>query len=169
MEITIRTAVMEDCARIRPLQKEIADLHHAGRPDLFKTEARYFTEEAFAERLRDPKHTVFIAETEDGQVVGYAFAWVIAYRNHPTYRDFDCFYIDDICVLKSHRRQGIGKLLFEHCKEKARQLQCKNMDLGVYSFNRDAIAFYESCGMTFRTHRMEYQFTTRQALKDIKC
>ena len=73
MEITIRSAVPEDCARIHPLQKEIADLHHEGRPDLFKTEARYFTEEAFAGRLQDPKHTVFIAEA-DGQVVGYAFA-----------------------------------------------------------------------------------------------
>ena len=52
MNINIRTAVIDDCERIRPLQKEIADLHHKGRPDLFKTEARYFTREAFAERLR---------------------------------------------------------------------------------------------------------------------
>jgi len=156
MEITIRSAVPEDCARIRPLQKEIADLHHEGRPDLFKTEARYFTEEAFAGRLQDPKHTVLIAEA-DGQVVGYAFAWVIAYRNHSTYVDFDCFYIDDICVLKSHRRMGIGKRLFERCKETAEALHCKNMDLGVFSFNREAIAFYEHCGMTERTRRMEYK------------
>ena len=100
MKINIRNAVQEDCARIKPLQKEIADLHHEGRPDLFKTEARYFTEESFAERLNDPKHSVFIAEAEDGTVVGYAFAWVINYRNHSTYIDFDCFYLDDICVLK---------------------------------------------------------------------
>lgn len=38
MNINIRTAVIDDCERIRPLQKEIADLHHNGRPDLFKTE-----------------------------------------------------------------------------------------------------------------------------------
>jgi hypothetical protein len=30
MNINIRTAVIEDCERIRPLQKEIADLHHNG-------------------------------------------------------------------------------------------------------------------------------------------
>ena len=69
MKINIRNAVQEDCARIRPLQKEIADLHHEGRPDLFKTEARYFTEESFAERLSDPKHSVFIAETEKGLAI----------------------------------------------------------------------------------------------------
>ena len=52
---------------------------------------------------------------------------------------------------------GIGKRLFERCKEKAKALHCKNMDLGVFSFNREAIAFYEHCGMTERTRRMEYK------------
>lgn len=66
--------INEDCKRIRLLQKEIADLHHNGRPDLFKTEARYFTKAVFAERLNDPRHTIYIAETDTGEVVGYAFA-----------------------------------------------------------------------------------------------
>lgn len=157
MSITIRNAVPEDCARIRPLQKEIADLHHSGRPDLFKTEARYFTDEAFAQRLSDPDHTVYIAETEGGDVVGYAFAWVIKYSDHPTYRDFDCFYIDDICVLKAHRRKGIGRMLFLRCREEATKRGCRNIDLGVWAFNKEAIAFYESCGMTERVRRMEYR------------
>ena len=157
MKINIRNAVQEDCARIRPLQKEIADLHHEGRPDLFKTEARYFTEESFAERLSDPKHSVFIAETEDGTVVGYAFAWVINYRNHSTYIDFDCFYIDDICVLKAFRRNGIGRMLFERCKTLTEEKHCKMVELGVWAFNTEAIAFYKSCGMTDRIRRMEYR------------
>ena len=128
MNINIRTAVIDDCERIRPLQKEIADLHHNGRPDLFKTEARYFTKEAFAERLSDSKHTIYIAETDNGEVVGYAFAWIVSYRNHSTYIDFDCFYIDDICVLKSHQRNGIGKRLFECCKQKAQEKKCKMIE-----------------------------------------
>ena len=157
INVMIRTAVAEDRERIRPLQAEIAELHYNGRPDLFKPEARYYSQKAFAERLKDPKHTVYIAETEDGQIVGYAFAWVISYRNHPTYIDFDCFYIDDICVLQAYRRQGIGKRLFASCKQKAEALGCKLLDLGVYSFNREAIAFYESCGMSDRIRRMEYR------------
>ena len=157
MNINIRVAVMEDCERIRPLQKEIADLHHNGRPDIFKAEARYFTKEAFAERLHDPKHTIYIAETESGEVVGYAFAWIVSYRNHSVYVDFDCFYIDDICVLKSYQRNGIGKRLFERCRQKAHDQKCKMLELGVWEFNKDAIAFYESCGMTDRIHRMEYR------------
>lgn len=157
MCIHIRPAVPEDCERIRPLQKEIADLHRNGRPDLFKAEARYFTQEAFDQRLTDPNHTAFIAQTDEGSVVGYAFAWVIAYRDHPTYQNFDCFYIDDICVQKDFRRQGIGQQLFAACKEKALPLGCRNMDLSVWSFNKDAVAFYEHCSMTERIRRMEYR------------
>lgn len=157
MNIHIRPAVPEDCGHIRPLQRQIADLHHRGRPDLFRTEARFFTRESFGQRLAHPAHHIWIAQADDGTVVGYAFAWVIAYRDHSTYVDFDCFYIDDICVLESFRRRGIGTQLFEVCKEKARELGCRNMDLGVWGFNREAIAFYESCGMRERIRRMEYR------------
>ncbi len=155
MEITLRSAVSSDCQAIRPLQQEIADLHHRGRPDLFRREARFFAQEAFDRRLADPNHFIWIAEAGD-QVVGYAFAWVIAHRGHSTYVDFDTFYIDDICVLEAFRRQGIGRRLFDACKDMARQLHCRNIDLGVWTFNREAIAFYESCGMTERVRRMEY-------------
>lgn len=154
MNILIRTAVPEDCGRIVPLQEQIAALHHAGRPDLFKTEARRFTPESFLQRLRDPAHTMLIAEC-DGQVVGYAFSWVIAYREHSTYIDFDSFYLDDICVLESHRRMGIGKMLFDRCVAEATARKCKNVELGVWAFNKDAIAFYEACGMHERVRRME--------------
>lgn len=156
MNITIRTAVLEDHKRIRPLQKEIADLHHDGRPDLFKIQPRYFTKKAFNKRLKDPHQTIYIAETDHGEVVGYAFAWIISYRDHSTYVDFDRFYIDDICVLKSYQRKGIGKRLFECCKQKAQEQKCKMLELGVWSFNKNAIAFYESCGMKERIRSMEY-------------
>ncbi len=157
MSIIIRSAVQADCVKIRPLQKEIADLHFAGRPDLFQTEARYYSEEAFSERLNTADNFVFIAEDSVGEVVGYAFAWIIDYKNHSTYRPFLCFYIDDICVSTAHRRQGIGRALFEKCREEALARDCKMMDLGVWSFNREAIAFYESMGMTERLRKMEYR------------
>ena len=158
MSILIRSAVQSDCAKIRPLQKEIADLHHTGRPDLFQTEARYYTEEAFAGIIGAPGHFVFMAENEMGEVVGYTFAWIIDYKNHSTYKPFLCFYIDDICVSSSHRRRGIGRMLFEKCKAQAEECGCKMMDLGVWGFNREAIAFYESMGMKERLRKMEYTF-----------
>lgn len=155
MKITIRNAVAEDNMKIRPLQKEIADLHHQGKPNMFKPEPRYHSDEDFAGMLADPEHFIYIAEDETGRVVGYAFAFIMHVRRHSTYIDFDRFYIDDICVLAECRKQGIGRMLFDRCKEQAVASDCDLIDLGVFGFNKDAIAFYEKCGMTEQQRRME--------------
>lgn len=47
--------------------------------------------------------------------------------------------------------------MFECCKQKAQEKKCKILDLGVYGFNKEAIAFYEDCGMTEHIRRMEYK------------
>lgn len=154
MHFTVRNAFLEDCHRILPLQEQISKLHFEGRPDLFKDEVRTYTEAMFQKWLDSPAHVLLIAEA-DREIAGYAFSWVIQYRNHPTYRDFDSFYIDDICVLEKFRHNGIGRALIRRCVEEAKKLRCKNVDLGVWSFNEGAIAFYESCGMKERTKRME--------------
>lgn len=154
MDFTVRKAVLEDCRRILPLQEQIAKLHFLGRPDLFKNEVRTYTEELFETWLDSPTHILLIAEV-DGEIAGYTISWVIQYRDHPTYRDYDSFYIDDICVLDKFRRCGIGSAMMARCVEEAQNRKCKNVDLNVWSFNKDAIAFYESCGLKERTKRME--------------
>lgn len=154
MHFTVRKAVLEDCHRILPLQEQISKLHFEGRPDLFRNDVRTYTEETFRELLDSPTHVLLIAEA-DGEIAGYAFSWVIRYRDHPTYRDFDSFYIDDICVLEKFRRHGIGRAMMVRCIEEARNRKCMNVDLNVWSFNKAATAFYERCGLKERTKRME--------------
>lgn len=154
MDFTVRNAVLEDCHRILPLQEQISKLHFLGRPDLFKNEVRTYPEEMFQKWLDSPTHVLLIAEI-DGEIAGYAISWVIQYRDHPTYRDFDSFYIDDVCVLEKFRKRGIGRAMMARCIEEARNRKCMNVDLNVWSFNKDAFAFYESCGFRDRTKRME--------------
>lgn len=155
MNINIRTAVREDCKKIRPLQQEIADLHRNSRSDLFKTEPKFFTPETFSELLDKPDYYTYIAETETGEVVGYVFSNIEHIRNHSVYIDFDRFIIVDICVLKKYHCMGIGRMLFERCKETAQKTNCYNIELGVWCFNTEAIAFYKSIGMHERYLRME--------------
>ncbi len=154
MTPVIRRARPGDHLLIRELQQEVAALHYEGRPDLFQKEGRYYSEEAFARLLAKPDEFIWIAEA-DGKAVGYAFALVQRARNNATFRDFNRFYIDDVCVSSACQRQGIGRLLMEECKQQARRSHCHTIDLGVWSFNRNAIAFYESCGLKEREKRME--------------
>lgn len=155
MKFCIREAVSEDREKIRLLQKQIADIHREGRPDLFKEEVRYFDENSFNWRINEPSHFIFIAESENGEVIGYVFAWIRYIRDHSSYIDRNEFYIDDICVKSEYQRNGIGTKLMEACIEAGRQNGCYSMELGVFSFNKEAIALYESIGMKERIKRME--------------
>ena len=155
MNFTIRQAIPADFSSIRPLQREIAEHHRKGRPELFKPDASTCSEEAFLSRLQNSDHTILVAENEAGLVVAYAFCWVNHIRNHPTYVDFDQFYIDDICVHAPCKRSGIGKALFAQCKKIAREKNCRSIELGVWAFNAEAVSFYKAMGMNERLLRME--------------
>ena len=63
-------------------------------------------------------------------------------------------YITDIAVLKTHQRQGIGHLLFQQSVEWAKDKGAASLDLTVWEFNQDAIAFYERHGMGTLTRQM---------------
>ncbi len=152
--VYVRRAISADRIAIMPLQKEIAELHYKGRPDLFRAEARYYSEEEFSAKLAHADHRIFVAEI-NGNVVGYAFAFVRYIRNHPTYVDRNCFYIDDICVAEKYRRHGVATALFEECRKQATEDGCANMELGVFAFNETAIDFYKAMGMEPMIHRME--------------
>lgn len=76
---------------------------------MFKTEACYFTKEALNERLNDQKHTIYIAETDNGDVVGYALLELYLTEITQNTLTLTASTLMIFCVLKSHQRNGIGK------------------------------------------------------------
>ena len=56
-------------------------------------------------------------------------------------------YLDDLCVDKQYRGQGIGKKLYGYAIEKAKEFGCYHLTLNVWHLNENAIKFYEKLGM----------------------
>lgn len=56
-------------------------------------------------------------------------------------------YMDDLCIDKRFRGQGIGKKLFNFAVDIAKEKGAKRLDLMVWSFNKNAINFYSELGM----------------------
>ena len=85
--MNIRRAQEKDMPRIHALLAQVEDVHHRGRPDLFKSGARKYSDEQLATILTDDTRPVFVACDEQDQVLGYAFC--IFQRETPTrYRLF---------------------------------------------------------------------------------
>jgi len=153
--IHIRRAVSGDSDGVIRLLLQIADLHHKGRPDMFKAGSQKYTKDEFEAILKDESRPVFVAVDESRNVLGYCFCIINRYETHAVYRDHSSLYIDDFCVDENCRGQGIGHTLFAAVKEYADQIGAHDIDLNVWEFNEGAVKFYGSCGFATRSRRME--------------
>ncbi len=82
---------------------------------------------------------MFIAENEEGQVVGFSTASLY---------DKDCAFdstLYTLYILQEYQRMGIGKLLVKAVALKLKQLGAKNMILSAFAENK-ACDFYEHIG-----------------------
>ena len=151
----IRRGNISDIPEINKLLGQVLMVHHNGRPDLFKSGARKYTDEELVEILQDDVRPIFVAVNEDGRMLGYAFCVFQQHLNNNILTDVKSLYIDDLCVDEELRGQGIGKVLYEYVLEFARLQNCYNVTLNVWSCNPSAMKFYEKCGLVPQKVGME--------------
>lgn len=144
--MNIRRAVYSDIDGINNLLRQVLEVHHSGRPDLFKGGVKKYTDEQLKEILDDDNRPVFAA-VEDGRVLGYAFCIISQKVNDNILTDIKTMYIDDLCVDEKCRGMHIGKSIYEFVLDYARKIGCYNVTLNVWALNEGAIKFYESCGL----------------------
>lgn len=142
----IRRAEEKDLAGVNSLLFQVAEVHHRGRPDLFKGGAKKYTDEEVLEIFKDGQRPVFVAE-EDGAVLGYAFCLFQQQKNSHALTDIKTLYIDDLCVDETQRGKHIGRKLYEHVLDFAKEAGCYNVTLNVWACNESAMRFYEKCGL----------------------
>ncbi len=151
----IRRARECDMKDIYRLLKQVAMVHHVGRPDLFQKNASKYTMEELKELIRDDQRPIFVGVDEKQQVLGYAFCMFVQHVNDHVLTDIKTLYIDDLCVDENCRGQHVGKQLYEYVLLFARKQGCYNVTLNVWAKNEGAIRFYESCGLTPQKIGME--------------
>ena len=150
MKFNVRPARRTDADQVILLLEDISKFHAAFRPDIFAESVKY-TKEQFEEILNDINRPVLVAADNDDRVVGYAFCAQVTYENHSVFLNRRTFYIDDFCVNEEYRGTGAAKLLMDECFVLAKNMDCDDITLNVWEFNKRAIAFYEKCG--FKTQR----------------
>lgn len=151
----IRRAQEKDMDGINRLLRQVLMVHHNGRPDLFKANAKKYTDGELRGIIRDERKPIFVAVDENGGVLGYAFCAAIQHLDDNILTDIKTLYIDDLCVEENHRGQHIGKRLYEYVIDYARREQYYNVTLNVWSCNPGALKFYEKCGLAPQKVGME--------------
>ena len=142
----IRPAAEADIPGLMKLLRQVLQVHHLGRPDLFRPDAAKYTPEELQAILADPQRPVFAA-VEGGQVLGYAFCIFQQAVGSHILTDVKSLYIDDLCVDEDIRGRGIGRALYSHVRSYAREQGCYNVTLNVWACNESALKFYEKLGL----------------------
>ena len=132
MEIKIRKAVKEDCARLLELVQELATYEKA--PGEVTVMPEHFTESGFGQK---PVWWAFVAEA-GGKIVGFA----LYYIRFSTWKG-QAMYLEDILVTNEMRGKGIGKLLFDKLIEEAKEKKFNRIIWQVLDWNEPAINFYK--------------------------
>ena len=136
--IKIRQGKKEDLAAILSLIKELAEYEKT--PLEVKVTLEELEKSGFGE---NPVFRFFVAENEAG-IVGMA----LYYIKYSTWKG-PCIFLEDLIVTQSHRRQGIGALLFEKMIELAKEMKMPRLEWQVLEWNEPAINFYKKYNAKF--------------------
>ena len=148
----VRFAKENELGRVNELRKQVNDIHVEGKPEVFKP--------GFGQELRDfvnviwndPEQEIVVAE-DDGVICGFAVLHHINKPENPFMKERDFIDIDEFCVDKDHRRKGAASEMVSFIKKFAREKGFKRIELNMWEFNQNALAFYEAAGFkTFRRY-----------------
>ncbi len=100
-------------------------------------------ERSFLSKAITDENQIVLVTRLDNKIVGFLLAvcsekpWLAAPK---------VCSIENICVDESVRRQGIGRAMIECVRTECAKKEIKQLTLGVFCANKNAIPFYEACG-----------------------
>ena len=150
----IRLAKTEDIPGLLELLRQVGQVHHELRPDIFRAGAQNYDATDLQALLEDSTRPIFVA-VEEGGMLGYCFCIHKSCKDHSVMLDRKELYIDDLCVDETCRGKGVATALFEHIRGYASEQGFDVITLNVWCGNDRAMAFYKKMGMTDRNITME--------------
>lgn len=158
MTITIRTGTEADYEALNRLRAQVNDLHVQGRPDIFKPGFGPALQEHLRVYLSSDANAALVAEA-DGQIAGFALVDYIVRPASPYNLPRSFYHLAEFGVDAAFRRRGIAAALLAHMKQDALDRGFSRIELDMWEFNQNALAFYEAAG--FRCYRRYMELPLR--------
>jgi len=105
-----------------------------------------WTREAFYKELTENTLAHYIVIEEDDQIIGYGGVWYIMDEGH----------ITNVAIHPEHRKRGLGKILVDAMKKRAKESHLELMTLEVRVSNIAAITLYKRMGFDEAGIRPKY-------------
>lgn len=114
------------------------NLHYKNRKDIFLEKTDEELKKDLINILNNPDEMIFVIDLNN-KIIGYA---TFQCKNKVS----NSVWIDEIIIDENYRNQGYGKKLIDELSIFAKKHNCQRIELNCWSFNRDALKFYEKIG-----------------------
>ncbi len=142
-----------DYDKLVPIFQEVHNLHTTHLKEYFSLLNNPMPKEDYLKLIKD-KSIYFLIIGDKKNIFGFS---ILAFResgylNILLKRVYA--YICEFAIISIHQKKGYGKALFNECVKIAKEMKAKSLELDVWDFNQNAMAFYKSLGMETLNHRM---------------
>jgi ribosomal protein S18 acetylase RimI-like enzyme len=142
----IRAATVEDAKALALLNDAVWRMHATANPLYFNQPADPSRMTSWFAEILGRASTIAFVATDQGEVVGYAFAEIMTKVESTVTRGRRYLMIHHVAIAPAHRRHGFGRGLLKRCLSEARIQDATHAELGVWAFNESAREFFCRCG-----------------------
>lgn len=136
---------------VNVIAKQVHNMHVAWRPDIYEPVEENYTEDRFAEAIRNRQ--IYVAKLF-GEIVGFASLQKCTYDWSGVVKR-SVMLVEEFGVHEFFRGHGIGMAMMEDIHALARAYGCTDLQLRVYPQNDDAVGFYQHCGFQIQNIGMQ--------------
>jgi len=154
LNFIIREAEQADYEALNLLFSALINQHASAVPQIFRVYRRQIHSREYIERLIVSKqHALLVAEAKK-RLIGVLHATLHRTSRSGPKAARRYVVVECLIVSPDARRIGVGKALMAEVHEWAAENRAKQIELTVWEFNEDALAFYESLGYSTVRRRL---------------
>lgn len=154
MELIIREAAASDYDQLCEVLDEVDALHQENLPHVFrKPVGPVRARDYILGLIADETVGFFVAQVAD-RLAGLIYVAVREAPEVPIFVRRQYAVIDAVVVRETFRRAGIGRALVDRAHNWAAGKGAESIELNVWEFNQEAIAFYRALGYETVSRKM---------------
>lgn len=151
--MSIKIIKTKDAALLAKLNEDVQRIHNNIEPDIFKPYSKKDSTMYFDELLKNKNISAYLAKYNE-DIVGYILFSIKYNEENFIKKSYSVLYIDQICIEKNYKGNGIGKELVEFAKDYAKKMNIIRVEMNYWSKNSDSGEFFKRQGFETYNERL---------------